>query len=474
MRILTASLAVLVASCMGTAPQAAPRSGAATAAGTPTADNIVARDVLKELVEINTTESVGDMTRAANAVAARLKAAGFPAGDVQVLGEDARHGNLVARLRGKANATKRPILLLAHLDVVEAKREDWSFDPFVFREEGGYFYGRGVSDDKDMASIWVANLLRMKRERFVPDRDIIVALTTDEEGGPANGVDWLLANHRELVDAAYALNEGGGGEIKNGKYLANELQTSEKLFASYEIEARNKGGHSSIPPRDNAIYRLANALVRVGAFEFPVELNDTTRAYFDRMAAKEGSADMKAVTRSPPDPAAAARLSATPYYNALLRTTCVATMATAGHAENALPQSAKATVNCRILPGVDPKAVEASLRAAVNDPDVTVRPVRDQTLPSSPSPLVPEVLVPVERITRAMWPGVPVVPTMSTGATDGARLRRVGIPCYGVSGEFADVDDVRAHGKDERLGVRQLYEGQEFLYRLVKELAGAR
>lgn len=467
---LLAVVALLaVASCEGSTSQAAPRSPDTARARPVTEHDRYARDALKELIEIDTTESSGDTTRAANAMAARLRAAGFAEGDVQVLGEEARHGNLVARLRGRG--AKRPLLLLAHLDVVEAKKADWSFDPFVFQERDGYFYGRGISDDKGMAAAFVANMARMKKEGFAPDRDIILALTSGEEGGPFNGVRWLLERHRDLVDAELALNEGGGGEIKAGKYLANTVQTSEKVYLSFELEVKNKGGHSSIPERENAIYRLADALGRLSKFTFPVELNETTRAYFQRLSAVEHDADMAAVAKD--DAAAADRLSRRPLYNALLRTTCVATELAGGHAENALPQSARATVNCRILPGSDPSRVEAALRGVIADEQVLLR-RRQDAAPSSPSPLTPELMGAIEGITRAMWPGVPVLPVMATGATDGAHLRRAGIACYGVSGEFGDIDDVRAHGRDERIIARSFYESREFLDRLVRKLAGGR
>src|SRR5712691_13072019 len=311
-----------------------------------------AREIFKELIEINTTDTpAGNVTRAAEAVAARLKAAGFPARDVQVLGPDPRKGNLIARLRGTGNG--RPLLLLAHLDVVEAKREDWSFDPFTFREEGGWFYGRGTSDDKAMAAQFVANLIRLKEEGYAPDRDLILALTADEEGGSFNGVDWLVKNHRNLIDAEFAINEGGGGNMRRGKYLTNEVQASEKVYQDFRLEVTNPGGHSSLPVKDNAIYHLAEGLARLATFDFPVQLNEVTRAYFERSAAAETdpkvAADMRAVARPTPDLAAAARLSGSlPYWNSMMRTTCVATRLQGGHANNALPQMAGANVNCRI------------------------------------------------------------------------------------------------------------------------------
>jgi len=429
----------------------------------------VARDIYKQLIEINTTDSSGDNTAAANAMAQRLKDAGFPPGDVQVLAPAPRKGNLVARLRGRSSSLK-PLLLLAHLDVVEARREDWSMDPFVLTERDGYFYGRGTTDDKPMAAIFVANLMRMKKEGIVPNRDIILALTADEEGGDYNGVSWLIANHRDLVDAAFALNEGGGGEQLNDKRLLNAMQASEKVYLSFHAEVTNPGGHSSRPSKDNAIYHLANALSRLAQFDFPVQLNDVTRAYFERMSKIESgqlAADMAAVARG--DAAAQARLSEQPYYNALMRTTCVATMLQAGHAENALPQMARATINCRILPGKSADDVEQTLTRVLADDQIKLTRIAPPK-PSDPSPLTPEIMNAMERVTNEMWPGVPVVPVMGTGATDGLYFRQAGVPTYGL-GPFEDINDSRAHGRDERLPVQSFYEGQEFLWRLVNVLA---
>jgi acetylornithine deacetylase/succinyl-diaminopimelate desuccinylase-like protein len=431
-----------------------------------------AREIFKQLIEINTTDTpAGNVTPAAETVAARLKAAGFP--DVQVLGPDPRKGNLVARVRG--TGARRPLLLLAHLDVVEAKREDWSFEPFVFLEKDGFFYGRGTSDDKAMASQFVANLIRLKEEGFTPDRDVILALTADEEGGNFNGVEWLVKNHKDLIDAEFAINEGGGGNMRKGKYLTNEVQASEKVFQDFRLEVTNPGGHSSLPVKDNAIYHLAAGLAKLSAYEFPVELNEVTRAYFERSASVEAdpklAADMRAIAKPTPDPAAAARLSASlPYYNSMMRTTCVATRLAGGHANNALPQMASANVNCRILPGVSPASVKAKLVELLADPKISVAFV-DEAHPSKPSPLRPDVMNLVESLTNQMFPGTIVVPVMSTGATDGLYLRNGEIPTYGVDGTFGDMDDVRAHGKDERVGVKQYFEGLEFQYRLIKALA---
>ena len=434
-------------------------------------------EVYKQLVEINTTDSTGDTTKAAEAMAAHLRSAGVPAADIFVGGPDPRKGNLVARIRGKSTA-RRPILLLAHLDVVEAKKEDWSngLDPFRFTERDGYYYGRGTTDDKAMAAIFVANLVRMKREGLTPERDIILALTADEEGGDHNGVQWLLANQRKLVDAEYGLNEGGGGQSKGGKKIANRVQASEKVYVDYTLEVTNKGGHSSQPQPDNAIYQLSDALARIGKHSFPVKLNEVTRTYFERMAAVESgqtAADFKAIAQPAPDSAAMTRLSAVPLYNAMLRTTCVATMVDAGHAPNALPQRATANVNCRILPGENPDDVQKALATLINNPAVSIKPV-DAARPSPPSPLTPEIMLAIQRITEEMWPGVPVIPVMSTGATDGLYFRQAGIPIYGVSGLFGDMDDVRAHGRDERMGVKEFADGLEFLWWLVNTLSGAK
>jgi len=431
----------------------------------------MARDTLEQLVEINTTESAGDTTVAAEAMAARLVAAGFPEEDVQVLGPDPRRGNLVARYRG--TGARPPLLLLAHLDVVEAERKDWSFDPFVFFEEDGYFHGRGSSDDKAMAAIWVVNFIRMRDEGFTPDRDLIIALTAGEESGLHNGVEWLLEIKRPLIDAAYCINEGGGGAIRDGRYLSNEIQLAEKKYMTLELTVTNPGGHSSLPEKENAIYRLSAGLIRLAKFDFPVQLNEITRAYFEQSAEIEGGPigeAMNGVTERSPDPEAVSQLAQIPFYNALMRTTCVATMLAAGHAENALPQTASATINCRLLPADSPEYVRQTLVEVLADEAISMTTIWEpESAPASP--LDPEVLRPVESITEAVWPGVAVIPTMRPGGTAGFYLRPAGIPTYGVSGIFEDLDDIRAHGRDERIGVKQFFDGQEFLYRLVRALS---
>ena len=431
----------------------------------------LARDIFREVIEINTTMNIGS-TKAAEAMAARLRAAGFQGSDLQLVGPRPQNMNLVVRYHGKGNL--RPILLIAHLDVVEALPQDWSFDPFTFLEKDGFFYGRGTSDMKDEVADIVADFIRLKKEGFVPKRDIILALTEHEENGDANGVQWLLANRPDLIDAEFGINlEGGGGDIEKGKPILMEVQTSEKVYVSFQLEVKNKGGHSSKPVKENAIYRLAAGLTRLSQFDFPVRLNETTRMFFERTARREEGqtrSDMLAILKTPPDEDAANRLAASkPYYNALMRTTWVPTMLSGGHAENALPQSARAVVNCRMLPDETAENVLAMLRRVLADSQVVVT----QIAPARPGPLSPlrkDVMDVVEQLTASMWPGVIVTPVMSTGASDGKFLRQASIPVYGVSGMFADIDDDRAHGRDERIGVKEFYDGVEFMYRFLRLL----
>ena len=445
--------------------------------GVPTPAQQQLREIYKELVEINTTDSAGNCTTAVEAMAARLKAGGLPAGDMQILVPPGgpKKGNLVARFKG--SGARKPILLLAHVDVVEAKREDWERDPFKLVEEDGYFYARGASDDKAMAAVLVANLIRYTQEGYRPERDLILALTCDEEIIPSrfNGVEYLLKHHRSLIDAELALNEGASGLLdKDGKYVHMTIQAGEKVFQTYRLEVTNPGGHSSLPVKDNAIYHLADGLSRLGQFDFPFKLSDTTRAYFERMSTIETgqvAADMKAILRDPPDAGALARLSQRPLNNATYRTTCVATMVEAGHATNALPQRARATVNCRILPGESVEEVQKTLARVMADDRIQITPVGEPT-PSPPPPLTPALMQAVEGVCAQMWPGVPVVPTMLPAATDGRFLNNAGIPTYGLTGMFRDPDNSRIHGLNERIRVRSLYEGHEFLYRVVKLLAG--
>jgi acetylornithine deacetylase/succinyl-diaminopimelate desuccinylase-like protein len=438
----------------------------------PAAERQLAREIYAEMIAVNSGFTTGATTPVAEAVARRLRAAGFADSDVFVGGGAPNKANLVVRYRGAGRA--RPILLLAHTDVVEAKREDWTLDPFTLTEKDGFFYGRGVGDDKAQAAVWVANLIRYKREGFRPDRDLIVALTADEEGGgPYNGVAWLLKNRRDLIDAEYALNEGGWGESLGGRRLSNDVQVSEKYVINYRLEVRNKGGHSSLPVPDNAIYHLAGALDRVGRFAFPLKTNDVTRAYFKAMSTIETGAvraDLAAVAAN--DAAATARVAAaSTAWSATLRTTCVATTLEGGHAKNALPQLAAANVNCRVLPEDDVDYVTATLARVIADTAVHLA-VDGEPRHSPASPMRDDLLSTVRSLTTELWPGVSTVPMMVMGATDGMYLRSAGIPTYGVQGFFYDRDDIRFHGRDERLAVRSFYEGQTFLYELVKRLAG--
>ena len=433
-------------------------------------------DIYKELIEIDTRTATGDTARAADAMARRLRDAGFPEADIRVFSPAPKKGNLVARLRG--TGALRPMLLLAHIDVVPASREDWSYDPFKLTEQDGYFYGRGTGDDKFMAATFIANLIRFRQENFKPDRDIIVVLETDEEilDRNAMGIQWLLQNHRDLIDAEFALNEGGSVGLKEGKPIRNSVQTSEKISIGFQLDVRNKGGHSAVPGKDNAIYRLAEGLSRMSKFAFPVALNETTRLYLERLAQIEGgqiAADIRTVLSGSPDPAtsaAAARLSDDPAYNAILRTTCVATMLEAGTAINALPQLASAKVNCRILPTETVAQTKATLERVLADDQILVTQLGTPTL-SAPSPLRDDILGPITKLSAEFFPGAVVLPTMSAGATDGSYLRNAGIPTYGHSGLAGDVHEFRAHGKDERVLVKSFFGGSEYLYRLTKTLS---
>jgi acetylornithine deacetylase/succinyl-diaminopimelate desuccinylase-like protein len=437
----------------------------------PPEDQKLAHDIFKEMVESKSGFSSGPTTPIAEAVATRLKAVGFPDSDIFLGGADPRKGNIVARYHGTGK--RKPILLLAHIDVVEAKREDWSMDPFTLTEKDGYYYGRGTSDDKAQAAVWVANLIRYKRENFQPDRDLIVALTADEEGGgPFNGVDWLLKNHRELIDADFCFNEGGRGELVSGKHVANDVGLAEKTYADFRFEVRNKGGHSSRPTPDNAIYQLAAALTKLSEYRFPFELNDVTRAYFSQMAkieSGETAALLKQVSEGNED--AMRKLAASsPAYNSTMRTTCVATQLEGGHAPNALPQLAAANINCRILPQDKVEDVFATLKRVAGGDPVNVTIAQNEGA-APPSPLRPDVMHAIAAVTDSMWAGVITVPSMSTGASDGRYLRAAGIPTYGVQGFFDERDAGRAHGRDERILIQSFYEGQTFLYELVKRLA---
>jgi len=440
----------------------------------PEPEQQLARAIYKEMVEIKSGYTTGATTPVAEAAARRLKEAGFPDADIFIGGAIPTKANLVVRYHGTGG--RRPILLLAHTDVVEAKREDWSMDPFTLTERDGYFYGRGTGDDKAQAAVWIANLIRYKREGFRPDRDIIVALTADEEGGgPYNGVQWLLKNQRKLIDAEFCLNEGGWGESVGGKRLSNDVQVSEKYVVNYHLQVRNKGGHSSLPVPDNAIYHLAGALDRLSKFSFPLKTNLVTQAYFAAMSSiEEGSIrdDLAKVANS--DQAAMQRVArAATSWNATLRTTCVATQLEGGHAKNALPQLAAANVNCRVLPEETVDDVTKTLKRVIADDQVDIS-VDGPVESGPPSPMREDVMNSIRTVTQAMWPGVRAVPMMVMGATDGLYLRAAGIPTYGVQGFFYDRDDIRFHGQDERLKVQSFYEGQTFLYDVVKRLSSAR
>jgi acetylornithine deacetylase/succinyl-diaminopimelate desuccinylase-like protein len=442
-------------------------------------------DIFRQLIEINTTDSVGSVTAAAKAMQQRFLDAGFATSDMQLLGPNDRKQNLVVRYHGASG--KKPILLIGHLDVVEARREDWTTDPFQFVTKDGYYYGRGTQDMKESDAILVETLLRLHREGFRPDRDIILALTADEEGGKSNGVDWLIKNHRDLINADYVLNpDGGGVELHHGKATIFSVDASEKLYADYQLTVTNPGGHSSLPVPDNAIYELADGLERLSRYSFPTELNGVTRDYFEtesKILSGQTAADMRAILKSPPDAEAVKRLSETPEYNSMLRTTCVATRLDAGHANNALPQRAQAIVNCRILPGHSKEEVRQDLIRVFNSPKITVQYVGDggegqgvifdkapekKALP--PAPIKPEVTQALEQIAGKMWPGVPVVPTMADGASDGIYTNAAGMPTYGTSGIALESDDVRAHGKDERLPIASYDRGVDFYYDFLKTL----
>ncbi|MEJ1963348.1 MAG: M20/M25/M40 family metallo-hydrolase [Gammaproteobacteria bacterium] len=440
----------------------------------PAADLDLARTLLEELVEIRTTHDVGS-TELAQAIQSHMLKAGFPADDVVVIAppEHPTKGSVVVRYRGKGRA--RPVLFLGHLDVVEARREDWSVDPFKLTEQDGWFYGRGTIDMKEGDAALIESLIRLKRERFVPDRDIIAAFTADEEaGGDANGPEFLLKNHRELIDAELAINlDGGGGNYKDGKRLYFEMGTSEKTYVTYTVETTGPGGHGSVPGPDNPIYRLAAGLGRLAAFNFPVVLTATTRASFAQLADLEPSAqsdDMRAVAKTPSDPAAAQRLSADVRMNAQLRTTCVATLISGGHAENALPQRAKATIQCRMMPGDSAEQVRATLATVLDDPKLSLT-MDAPPIISPESPPTPAVLRKATRVIHSMWAGVPIMPTMATGFSDGRQTRNAGIPTYDLGGIWIDGAENRAHGRDERVGIREFDESVEYTYRLLKEMS---
>ena len=441
------------------------------------------REIFKQLIETNTTNSAGSTTIAAEAMAKRLLDAGFSQSDLQVLGPNPKKGNLVVRFRGTGE--RKPILFICHLDVVEARPEDWSFNPFQLTEKDGYYYGRGTEDIKDGDAALVTTLIRLKQEGFRPNRDIIVALTADEEGGAFNGVDWLVKNHRDLIDAEYVVNPDAGTlESNRGAPVSADIEATEKTYADFLLTVTNKGGHSSLPVPDNAIYRLADALEKIRQFQFPFELNAVTRAYFTAIAPRQtgqNASDIKAILQGTPDNAAAQRLSADPFFNAKMRTTCIATRLDAGHANNALPQSAKATINCRILPGHTRAEIQRKLVEILGDNQVKVQYINatDQIVDQAPDtgslpppPVNAELKAALERVIGEMWPDVPIIPVMESGASDSVYTMAAGIPSYGVTGFAIDHGDDRSHGQDERLPVKSFDNGVVFYYRLMKHLTG--
>jgi acetylornithine deacetylase/succinyl-diaminopimelate desuccinylase-like protein len=438
------------------------------------------RDLYKELIEINTTLSSGSCTQAAEAMKARLSKAGYPDSALHIIAPSDRpkDGNLIAVLAG-SDPSAKALMLLAHIDVVEAKREDWVRDPFKLTEDGGYFYARGASDDKAMAAVFTDSMVRFKEESYRPKRTIKLVLTCGEETpNTANGVKYLIEHHRDLIDAGFALNEGGGGRLDGttGKYQYNGIQAGEKLYQDFTLETVNQGGHSSRPTPDNAIYQLATALTKIQAFEFPIEFNDATRGYFEKFGAILGGAqgaDMKTVAANG-DAAAVARLKKDPSFNGSLHTTCVATRIEGGHANNALPQRVTANVNCRIFPGHPPEEIRQTLIKTIGNPDVKIAFESEPEKAGPPPQLTPEILGPIEKLTADMFPGVPVVPAQAAGATDGRFLTPIGIPTYGVSGMFSDGATTNAHGLNERIAVQSLMEGREFLHRLTKMYAGGK
>jgi acetylornithine deacetylase/succinyl-diaminopimelate desuccinylase-like protein len=443
----------------------------------------LAVSIFKQLIEINSSDSVGSVTACSVAMQQRLLDAGFSKDDMYLGGPNDRKENLVVRYRGAGK--KKPILFIGHEDVVEARREDWTTDPYKFVVKDGYYYGRGTQDMKESDAILVTTFIRLKKAGYVPDRDLILALTADEEGGKSNGVDWLLKNHRDLLDAEYVLNpDGGGVDLEHGKPVSVDIDASEKLYADFQVLATNPGGHSSLPVPDNAIYHVADAMEKLQHYAFPFELNAITRAYFEKMSTIETgqlAADEKAILATPPDEAAIARLSKDPIHNSTLHTTCVATRLLAGHANNALPQMASANVNCRILPGHSIDEVRRDLIRIFDDPTLSVKYVDDanevhDTAPTRaalpPVALQPEVLKTMDTLTAVFWPGTPVIPTMADGASDGVYTNAAGMPTYGINGIQLETNDVRAHGKDERLPIDSYDKGVQFYYYLVRSLSG--
>ncbi|MFL5517468.1 MAG: M20/M25/M40 family metallo-hydrolase [Gemmatimonadales bacterium] len=466
---------LLAAALLTLAP--CPLLAQSTTAPTLSPGQQLARGVYEQLIRINTADSATGTTPAVEAMARRFLSIGFAPSDVQILTPPGKptQGNLLVRYRGRQPAAGKPLLLVAHMDVVPAMTSDWTMAPFTLTEKDGWFYGRGTIDDKAMAAIFVANLIRARQGGWVPSRDVILALTADEETGSEDGMQWLVNQHRQRIDAAYAINEGANGDLRNGRPMSLGVQAAEKVPVTFSLAVTNRGGHSAVPRADNAIYQLAAGLVRLSHHTFPSQLNEVTRAFFTRKAAVESTtvaAAMRTIVRNPSDPAALKILSARPNYNAMLRTTCVATQLAAGHASNALAQSATATVNCRMLPGTTLGEVERTLIGVLADTGIHVSAAPRPS--AGPSPVSPEMLAAIERVTSQVFgEDVPVIPMMGVGATDAAFLRAVGIPTYGMTGIFTDPDDVRIHGKDERVTVKSFFQAQEFHRRLMGALTGS-
>ena len=438
------------------------------------------RGLYKELVETNTTLSAGSCLLAEQRMAARLKAAGYTDADLTFVPAPGKpkEGSLVAQLKG-SDAAARPILLLAHVDVVEARREDWTRDPFTLFEDEGYFWARGALDDKAQAAIWTDTLIRLKAEGYRPRRTIKMALTCGEEtNGAFNGAENLSTQHRALIDAEFALNEGGGGLMtRDGKKLINGVQAAEKTSQNFTLTVTNPGGHSSRPTPDNAIYSLSAALLKVGGHSFPVRQTEITRGMAEsqgRLMGGELGAAMVAFSKDPNDQQAIAAMKRDPSANTLLYTTCVATLVNAGHATNALPQRAVANVNCRMWPGATKEETTAELAGVIGDPNVKITIPEVRGPPAKASALSDAVMGPIRAVSQKHFPGVPVTPAMSAGATDGQFMGNAGIPTYGVSGLFMTNENAGAHGLNEHVPVRSLYESRDFLYDLVKTYAPAR
>jgi acetylornithine deacetylase/succinyl-diaminopimelate desuccinylase-like protein len=477
------ALAVCVVSCFASAAAAQSAIPATSAE-----DRVRAKEIFKQLIEINTTDTPqGNVTSATTAMQKRFLDAGFAPEDVQLLGPDARKMNLVVRIRAAGTPTDKPVVFLCHMDVVQALRSDWTTDPFQFVEKDGYYFGRGTQDMKDSDAALVFTFLRLHREGYRPKRDLILALTADEEGGKFNGADWLVKEHRDLVDAAFVINpDSGGVELDRGRAVVADVEATEKVYSDYQVTASDRGGHSSIPRPDNAIYELTTALNKLAVYQFPFEMNEVTRTYFKNLAGQEtgqSAADMKAILGNPPDLAAAARLSAEPSFNSNFRTTCVATRLSGGHANNALPQSAQANVNCRIFPGHSPEEIRQLLIDIFGDDKLTVKYVSDAGVVADTAPerkaMVPpapikEVFEPLTRLTQALWPGTPVTPVMENGASDSIYFAQAGIPCYGYSAIALERDDDRAHGQDERLPIESYWKSLDFFYSFAKALGEER